>query len=214
MAKGSSSGATPPTAPASSTAPGAGPNSAPGAGRGQAGNPRHLRRAYRAGRARGERGDSARPAWLDRNDIAPEWVAAYEQGQADAAPDAAPEGASEPTSAPRARRVSGRVGAGSGPVGSAAQKASRSFPLPIPGDAGGFLLGLIGYALFYNFLQGGPAQVRGWLASKFLNKPYGQVPEGSAPPSSPGVGGASAGSRPGQTPAPAPGGGGSWWVQR
>ncbi len=56
------------------------------------------------------------------------------------------------------------------------------------GDVAGFLLSLIGYALVLNYLEGGPAQVRGWLAAKFLNQPYQpatSAPSAAAPPSSP-----------------------------
>ncbi len=56
------------------------------------------------------------------------------------------------------------------------------------GDVAGFLLSLIGYALVLNYLEGGPAQVRGWLAAKFLNQPYQPAvtpPSAAASPSSP-----------------------------
>jgi hypothetical protein len=36
----------------------------------------------------------------------------------------------------------------------------------------GFVLGMLVYALALNYVQGGPDQARGWLAAKFLNKPY------------------------------------------
>ncbi len=39
-------------------------------------------------------------------------------------------------------------------------------------DGAGFLLGLIVYALALNYLQGGAAQARGWIAAKFVNRPY------------------------------------------
>jgi len=38
-------------------------------------------------------------------------------------------------------------------------------------DASGFLLGLVGFALFRSYLAGGWDGVRGWLAAKFLNRP-------------------------------------------
>jgi hypothetical protein len=38
-------------------------------------------------------------------------------------------------------------------------------------DGAGFLLGLIVYALVINYLRGGTAQARGWIAAKFINKP-------------------------------------------
>lgn len=39
-------------------------------------------------------------------------------------------------------------------------------------DGAGLLLGVFAWALILNFVRGGPAQARGWLAAKFLNKPY------------------------------------------
>lgn len=39
--------------------------------------------------------------------------------------------------------------------------------------AGGFVLGLFGWVLFRNFLEGGMPQVKRWGAAKFLNKTGG-----------------------------------------
>lgn len=50
-------------------------------------------------------------------------------------------------------------------------------PAPIS-DGAGFVLGLLVYALVLNFLQGGAPQARGWLAAKFINKPYQQPAKG------------------------------------
>lgn len=68
----------------------------------------------------------------------------------------------------------------------AAPRRARSYGAPHAiNDGAGFLLGLIGYALFINFLRGGPEQVRGWLSAKFLNRPYGQAPSGLHLPGTP-----------------------------
>lgn len=40
-------------------------------------------------------------------------------------------------------------------------------------DGSTAVLLLLGWAVLLNYLQGGPGQVRGWLAAKFLNRPYG-----------------------------------------
>ena len=40
------------------------------------------------------------------------------------------------------------------------------------GDLGGFLAGLLAYALVLNYLRGGPEGVKGWVGAKFLNRPY------------------------------------------
>jgi hypothetical protein len=39
----------------------------------------------------------------------------------------------------------------------------------VASDGAGFLLGLIGYALLYNYLRWGSSGVRAWLSAKFLN---------------------------------------------
>ena len=36
----------------------------------------------------------------------------------------------------------------------------------------GLFVGLIAYALLVNYIRGGTPQVKGWLAAKFMNKPY------------------------------------------
>lgn len=45
-------------------------------------------------------------------------------------------------------------------------------PQPIETGAG-FLLGLIAWAIVINLLRGGPAQAKGWILAKLINKPYG-----------------------------------------
>lgn len=47
-----------------------------------------------------------------------------------------------------------------------------------PPSGGGFVLGILAYALVLNYLQGGPTQVRRWLAAKFVNR-TGDSPSGS-----------------------------------
>lgn len=39
-------------------------------------------------------------------------------------------------------------------------------------EGAGLLLGLLAWALVLAYFRGGPAAVKGWLAAKFLNKPY------------------------------------------
>lgn len=58
----------------------------------------------------------------------------------------------------RAGELSGRV------VGARA-------PQPIETGAG-FLLGVVMWAVALNWLRGGPAQARGWIMAKLVNKPY------------------------------------------
>lgn len=48
------------------------------------------------------------------------------------------------------------------------------------GNGAGFVLGLIGYALVRNFLTGGWAGDRAWLAAKFLNKTQAGVVAGTS----------------------------------
>lgn len=45
-------------------------------------------------------------------------------------------------------------------------------------NGAGAILGLIAFALARAFLKGGTAEARGWIAAKFLNRPY----TGAAPP--------------------------------
>lgn len=42
----------------------------------------------------------------------------------------------------------------------------------LPGEAGGFALGLLAWALAVNYLRYGPAGVKGWVAAKFANRPF------------------------------------------
>ncbi len=37
----------------------------------------------------------------------------------------------------------------------------------------GLILAILAAALFVNFVQGGPRQVRAWLSAKFLGQPRG-----------------------------------------
>lgn len=44
---------------------------------------------------------------------------------------------------------------------------------PRMGDEGaGFLLGLFAWTIALNYLRGGLPQAKGWIAAKFINKPY------------------------------------------
>lgn len=65
-----------------------------------------------------------------------------------------------------ARSAAGTAGAGVGRVAGVRGPG-------LVNDTAGFVLGLLLYALTLNYLQGGSAQVRGWLRAKFLNQPYG-----------------------------------------
>lgn len=141
-------------------------------------NPRHARRAYRAGYTRSAAGDTERPKWLDANDVPPHVQEAYAKGQEDAAARGVP--SSPPSADPPSSKRPPRGDSGGASlakryrpaVNAPTEAIARRSPVPIAGDAGGFLLGLLGYALVFNFLQGGMPQVRGWLSAKLLNKPY------------------------------------------
>jgi hypothetical protein len=39
-------------------------------------------------------------------------------------------------------------------------------------DGAGFLLGVLAWTLTLNYLRGGLPQAKGWLAAKFLNRPF------------------------------------------
>jgi hypothetical protein len=133
---------------------------------------RSAQRAYKAGRkGRGFSMDTADPLSYD------ELREFYEQGRNDAdertpsppptdAPDAAP---SEPAAGPPPRPAPARP------------RARGGGAPQIVNDGAGFVLGLVGYGLFINFLRGGRAQARGWVAAKFLNRPY-------TPPAAPVIG--------------------------
>lgn len=43
----------------------------------------------------------------------------------------------------------------------------------VPREAASLALGMLAWALFINWVQGGTDQAKGWIAAKFLNKPYG-----------------------------------------
>lgn len=70
----------------------------------------------------------------------------------------------------------GQAVAGAGRQGvSAARETASSTSSLLHGhkvSLAGFVLGLLGYAVGVNLLQGGPAQVRGWFDAKFLNRAY------------------------------------------
>lgn len=143
---------------------------------------------------------------------------AYDRGRTDASAEPAETDETDGQAAPagrspgRGRRPTSSGSSSSGVVDRAARSASRSFPLPIPSDGGGLILGLILYALGYNFLAGGAPQARGWLAAKFLNRPYGAAPEGTAQPAAASAAGSGGprtstsigGTGAGDVPSPAP----------
>jgi hypothetical protein len=54
----------------------------------------------------------------------------------------------------------------------------------VANDGAGIILGLVGYALLVNYLQGGVAGTRAWLAAKFLNRPSGDAAR-ARPPATP-----------------------------
>jgi hypothetical protein len=95
---------------------------------------------------------------------------------------------------------------GDGNGGGRSKRALPSFDLPSPtltpprrlggGDVAGFLFGLFLFALGMNYLEYGPAGVKGWFRAKFLNDPMDPttarlVKEGSVP-QAPQVGGSAA----------------------
>lgn len=51
-------------------------------------------------------------------------------------------------------------------------RAAERQGVDVVSDGAGLLLGMVAYALLINYLKGGAPQVRGWLAAKFINKPY------------------------------------------
>jgi len=55
-------------------------------------------------------------------------------------------------------------------------------------EGSGFLVGMLLWALVLAYFRGGPAEVKGWLAAKFINRPYHgptATPLTPAPPSPP-----------------------------
>lgn len=54
-------------------------------------------------------------------------------------------------------------------------------------EGAGVLLGLVLYALLLSYVRYGPDGVRGWVAAKFLNKPYGPAVASAPPPISQGL---------------------------
>lgn len=67
----------------------------------------------------------------------------------------------------RHARSTTSTGGGGGVFGRAA--AARP---AVVDEGAGFVLGLVAYALLLNYLRGGIPAVRGWLAAKFINRPY------------------------------------------
>lgn len=113
-----------------------------------------------------------------RGDQPPEWVAregqlldAYDEGLADA--DRAEHGG-EAISPPRQRPSARPPQNDQAPAAADPASTVRPSGVPLGGDdtqnAAGFLMGLLAYAVAVNFIRGGRAQVRGWLAAKFLNR--------------------------------------------
>lgn len=155
----------------------------------EAGRHRSAKRAYNAGRkGKGFSMDMADPlSYDDLREL-------YEQGRADAEAERAPSPSSQPTTtelpptttelppsaAPPASTPAGNPPARRPQLGGGAPQ--------VVNEGAGFLLGLIGYALLINFLRGGRAQARGWIAAKFLNRPYGAaqpLPAQPGPPAMP-----------------------------
>jgi hypothetical protein len=146
---------------------------------------RSAQRAYREGRA-------GKPMSMDQSEplSSDELREFYEQGRNarlerepepdDAEPDDTAAPAPAPTPAPPAAVVPSRP-------------AARSSSSSTVNDGAGVLLGVFVYALLLNYLQGGTDQARGWLASKFLNKPWTGTRAAPVAPSAP--------SRPTATPA-------------
>ncbi len=85
-----------------------------------------------------------------------------------------------PQPEPRPRQPA-RDGAGGGSAGAyrrnVAGPARRAFLARTAGQEGaGAVLALFLYPLLINGLRGGPERARGWLAAKFLNRPYAAGP--------------------------------------
>lgn len=161
--------------------------------------------AYDAGR-RGE----PMPGWaLDDQTL----IGAWEDGAADreesdlADHDADPPPAAEPESEPpgspdtgatdkgsaasKPKRTAKPKGLGGRLRGEANKRVDAAGDRLVAGAGGaveqgaGFLLGVIAYALALNYLRGGPDAARGWLAAKFLNRPYAAPPAAALTPETP-----------------------------
>jgi hypothetical protein len=104
-------------------------------------------RAYRQAYTMGQAGEPPDPTWDQATRDA------YDQGVDDAARQRREERGDR-----AGQRTSGRPGGGAGS--------------DLVNDGAGFLLGLFVYALVLNYLRGGPDRVKGWLAAKFINKPW------------------------------------------
>lgn len=91
---------------------------------------------------------------------------------------------SAPTGTPRIARTS--IGQASRPVrqlagtGAATTRETTSLLSGHrPRSLAAAILALVGYAAALNALHGGPAQLKGWLGAKFLNRPW--TPSAAAP---------------------------------
>lgn len=51
----------------------------------------------------------------------------------------------------------------------------------VSGNPSGAFLALFAWPLTFNLLRGGPRQMWGWVAAKFINQPYGQAAAGAGP---------------------------------
>jgi hypothetical protein len=89
--------------------------------------------------------------------------------------------------APRAgARTPARTGTAPQQPQQPAAAAPRDFSAGTEGA--GALLALFLYPLAVNLLNGGPAQMWGWVKAKWLNQPYGAGPAGRPPPPAPATG--------------------------
>lgn len=122
-----------------------------------------------------------------------------------------------PTPAPALPSKSARPNPPAGPL---TDPPAVSRPRPAPrstagsgdGTISGFLLGLLGTAVFINFMRGGTPQVRQWVDAKFTNTVV--APAAAATPGGsgkPGLPGAGAPTPPSTSGGGASGGGGRSW---
>lgn len=139
-----------------------------------------MRARDRAYRAAYEAGQGGRPLEElgDPAALSPEVVQAWESGNEDRlSPQTPPTGGQDRSGQAQAAGAGARTGGLA--AGATGRVAARS-PLPLSAEPGGFLLGVLGYTLALQFLQGGAGQVRAWLAAKFLNRPAGSSSSGAA----------------------------------
>ncbi|MGI8685123.1 MAG: hypothetical protein ACR2MO_08575 [Acidimicrobiales bacterium] len=72
--------------------------------------------------------------------------------------------------------------------GALAQRSGRGFRAVATGgtsDGAGFLLGLIVYAVFLNYVRAGPAGATAWIKAKFLNQTTGAPAAAKLTPAAP-----------------------------